>query len=140
VVAGDHRRGGGVKVIEPGHVYDLANSDGPDYQRVRFVRRRDAVGEPLPAREKHPGLLSQELIRVLIDRTLYLYAEAPCDEDTRIVEHLRAALSLYESRASRRAIEKLSKPEEADVCPICHHILCLHVRKLHPLAAREDAA
>jgi hypothetical protein len=66
------------------------------------------------------------LLRVAIDRTLYLYAEAPCDEDTRVVEHLRAALVLYESRAARRSIEKLSKPEQAEVCPICHHVLCQH--------------
>lgn len=118
-----------MKCIQPGHVYDVENADAPGTQRIRFVRRRDNVGEPLPDHLLHPGILSQELLRVLIDRTLYLYAEAPCDEDTEIVEALRRCLTLYESRAARRYIERLSKPEKAEVCPVCHHILCGHVRE-----------
>jgi hypothetical protein len=57
---------------------------------------------------------------------LYLYAEAPCDEDTAIIEHLREALRLYESRAARRHIERLVKPEVHDPCPDCGHLLCRH--------------
>lgn len=117
-----------MKVLEPGHLYELEEVDiiGGANQRVRFVRRRDDRGELLPDDLRKPGILTQELLRVAIDRTLYLYAEAPCDEDTEIIDHLRAALCLYESRASRRAIEKLAKPEEADVCGFCGHILCGH--------------
>lgn len=114
-----------MRVAEPGHVYVLQNLDGDSEQILRFVRRRDEVGEPLHE-GRRPGILTQELLRVAIDRTLYLYAEAPCDEDTEIIEHLRAALSLYESRAARRSIEKLSKPEEASICEKCGHILCQH--------------
>lgn len=115
-----------MKVIESGHVYVVEDADGDSTQTIRFVRRRDEIGEPLPKGYRAPGILSQELLRVLIDRTFYLYEEAPCDEDTQIIEKLRECLQLYESRAARRTIEKLSKPEEAEVCPLCHHILCLH--------------
>lgn len=31
------------------------------------------------------------------------------------------------------------QPEEADVCPVCQHILCQHVRKLHARSIREIA-
>jgi hypothetical protein len=116
-----------VRVVEPGHVYELEEVDvrGPKYtQKLYFVRRRDERGELLS--QSSPGILTQELLRVAIDRTLYLYAEAPCDEDTKILEHLRAALALYESRAARRTIEKLSKVEAARPCGKCGHILCLH--------------
>jgi hypothetical protein len=113
-------------VIAPGHVYTLENVDGTGRQRISFVRRRDAVGELLPPELRIEGILGQELLRVLIDRTLYLYAEAPCDEDTRIIEKLRECLVLYEARAARRSIEKLSKPEVAPTCEKCGHMLCMH--------------
>lgn len=119
-----------MRVIDPGHIYHVHDSDSPDgtTQDIVFVRRRDDNGELLPPERREPGILTQELLRVAIDRTLYLNAEAPCDEDVKIINHLRSALSLYESRAARRTIEKLSKPEAADVCSKCHHILCLHER------------
>lgn len=119
-----------MKVIGPGHLYELSNVDGPGFQTIRFVCRRDERGELLPGEIRSPGILTQELLRVAIDRTLYLYAEAPCDEDTEIIEHLRAALCLYESRAARRMIEKLAKPELADTCEVCGHILCGHKKEI----------
>lgn len=115
-----------MRVIDPGHIYALQNVGGDDEQIVRFVRRRDELGEKLDGSRRTPGALTQELLRVAIDRTLYLYAEAPCDEDTRIIEHLRVALTLFESRASRRVLERLAKPEQASACGICGHILCGH--------------
>jgi len=76
--------------------------------------------------DEHEGILGQELLRVLIDRTLYLNAEVPCPENIAIIDRLRECLRLYESRASRRTIEKMPMPEKMDVCPVCHHILCSH--------------
>lgn len=116
-----------MKVILPGHVYVADNVDGDGEQRIEFVRRRDVFGELLPEGERRQGILTQELLRIAIDRTLYLYREAPCDEDTEIVEALRHALTLYESRAARRSIERLARPEMAGTCPTCGHILCGHV-------------
>lgn len=100
------------------------------YQVIRFVRRRGLNGDPLDVSKRQAGILTQELLRVAIDRTLYLYAEAPCAEDTAIIEHLREALRLYESRASRRTIEKMAKPELAETCQVCGHILCSHQKNL----------
>jgi hypothetical protein len=115
-----------MRVVDAGHVYALENVGGSGEQTIRFVRRRDELGQLLDGSRRSPGVLTQEVLRVAIARTLYLYSEAPCDEDTRILEHLRAALALYESRASRRTIEKLAKPEDAPVCGICGHVLCGH--------------
>lgn len=124
-----------MRVIEPGHVYEVEHVDANDDDRrlnrhstvIRFVRRRDDHGELLPEHDRECGILTQELLRVAIDRTLYLYAEAPCEEDTEILLALRRALVLYESRAARRNIEKLAQPEEQPVCPVCHHIFCTHI-------------
>lgn len=111
-----------MRVIRPGHVYELDNVDGDDKQHIYFVTRRDENGELLPEGLRSEGILTQELLRVAIDRTFYLYAEAPCDEDTEIIEHLRAALTLYETRAARRHIERLSMIERVVPCPDCGHI------------------
>lgn len=113
-----------MKILSPGHTYELENVDGPGSSLIFFVRRRNERGELLTDHSRRAGILTQELLRCAIDRTLYLYAEAPCDEDTKIIEHLREALTLYESRAARRAIERLAKPELEVPCVICGHILC----------------
>lgn len=122
-----------MRVLQGGHAYELENVGGDGVQIIQFVEKRDRNGEILPENQWIRGILSQELLRVLIDRTLYLNAEAPCDEDTEIVECLRRALCLYESRAARRTIEKLTMVERARPCPQCGHILCRH--KPHEAAA-----
>lgn len=121
-----------MRIVEAGHVYEAENVDGPGSQRIAFVRRRDPAGEPLPMAQRAPGMLTQELLRIAIDRTLYLYAEAPCDEDTKIVEKLRECLALYESRAARRIIERTAKPETLLPCSICGHVLCGHLKPQPP--------
>jgi hypothetical protein len=111
-----------MRIVEPGHLYLVKNIDGPGEQEIRFVRRRDE--RALLLDEFKPGILSQELLRVLIDRTRYLNDEDPCAEDVEIIHKLRDCLRLFEARAARRTIEKLPMPETASACPRCHHILC----------------
>jgi hypothetical protein len=104
-----------MRVINPGHHYMMQGVDGGGEQPITFVRRRDSLGELLAQSERSGGVLCQEVLRVLIDRVLYLYTEDPCDEDTEIIRCLRRALVLFETRAARRRIEKLSMPERATV-------------------------
>lgn len=99
------------------------------------MKRRGEDGQLLPESERTPGLLTQELIRVAIDRVRYLNDEDPCAEDVAIIGHLRDVLRLFEARAARRTIEKMPMPEVADACPICHHLLCGHRA---PATARLD--
>lgn len=115
-----------MKIIEPGHIYDVENVDGPGTQRITFVRRRSHDGRLLRDASRHAGILCQELLRVVIDRTRYLNDEDPCHEDVEIINALRGALRSFEARAARRTIEKMPMPELADACPICHHLLCDH--------------
>lgn len=115
-----------MKVIDPGHVYEVQNVDGDGTQTIRFVRRRDDEATMLPQDAREEGILTQELLRVCIDRTLYLHAEAPCPENVIIVNSLCTALREYEARAARRTIEKHPMPERMDVCEECQHALCTH--------------
>lgn len=117
-------------IVEPGHTYGLHNI-GPGLYKdighiVQFKRTRDERGRLLDPAEQREGPLAQELLRVLIDRTLYLNAEDPCNEDVAIVGHLRDALRLYEARAARRTIEKMPMPERESLCGVCGHLLCEH--------------
>lgn len=113
-----------MKALVPGHVYEVQNIDGDGTQVIRFVYRRDSAAELLPEDLREEGIQSQELLRVLIDRTLYLHAEQPWQENVKIIHHLRDALRLYEARATRRSIEKLSMPERHTTCRTCGHVLC----------------
>lgn len=113
-----------MKIIQPGHVYDVENIDGPGTQRIQFTERRGWDAELLPEDKRTPGIQSQELLRVLIDRTIYLHAEQAWHENVDIINHLRAALTLYESRAAHRHLEKLSMIERHLPCSKCGHLLC----------------
>ena len=115
-----------MRVIDPGHIYEVQNVDGDGSQRIEFVRRRDDEAVVLDQTSRREGILTQELLRVAIDRTLYLNAEGPCHENIEIIDCLRRALSLYESRAARRTVEKHPMIERADVCEVCQHLLCSH--------------
>lgn len=113
-----------MKVIEPGHLYEVENVDGDGTQLIQFVHRRDEDARLLPEDQRKEGIQSQELLRVLIDRTLYLHAEQPWSENVKIIQNLRDALRIYEARAARAAIEKLSMPERYEHCRECGHFMC----------------
>ena len=88
-----------MKVIEPGHVYELNQVDAPagETQRLVFVNREDAP---------HPGTQTQEVLRALIDRTIHCDNCLRWDGNDRIVYHLRMALALHEARHLERMVEK----------------------------------
>lgn len=103
-----------MKVIEPGHIYTMDEIDvGIDEGRTRvnpqlvFVNRED---------NPHPGVQTQEVLRVLIDRTIHCDNCLPHPIDTNIIFHLRMALVLHEARALVRKAEKgLIEPENIAV-------------------------
>lgn len=92
-----------MKIVEPGHIYDLDWLDGQPAaddtsNRLIFVNREEGT--------EHAGTQTQEVLRALIDRTQH------CDDCLRwegndlIIHHLRMALVLHESRALARKTEK----------------------------------
>lgn len=88
-----------MKVIEPGHIYELENRlDG--VQRLQFFKDLPE-GEP-----GHDGVLCQEVIRAVIDRVNDLHVQVPSHENVDIVLKLRESLILLEQRAFRRTLGK----------------------------------
>ena len=93
-----------MRVIDPGHLYQLAERDGVSgansLPALRFVKR---VGDRYPGNKPpaYPGTTIQEVIRALIDRAEYVNRQIPCAETEAAIGALKIALLLFEVRASR---------------------------------------
>lgn len=96
-----------IVVLEPGHKYKLPHLESEGFEIVRFVRRSSAMVDY--AQKEHPGTNTQRVIRMLIDRTLYLDAVGTDVDTLDAVYFLRMALFAYEARAWRRKQAKLNK-------------------------------
>lgn len=104
-----------MKVIEPGHIYQLNWLDGkapfnhaasgiPYTDTLVFVNRE--------AGTEHAGTQTQEVIRALIDRTQHCDRCLRWEGNDQIIHHLRMALVLHEARAlERKTVKGLIKPE-----------------------------
>jgi hypothetical protein len=114
-------------VIDPGHEYLLNAIDGGHPQILSFVKRE---GTNYPGNiGTHAGLLTQEVLRVLIDRCKYMNNQGSCAETAVIISSLQTALLAFEVRAARcrgTSIELagLDGIEQEPTCPKCGHIQC----------------
>lgn len=122
--------------IDPGHLYHLnsLDTDSDGSQRLRFVKRE---GPQYPGNVgTWSGTTTQEVLRALIQRTHYVQAQMPCDENVAVLASLRHALWQLEIRAARRRGITL-KPFTPDVerlftCVHCGHITEAHVTECDP--------
>jgi hypothetical protein len=117
-----------MKVIDPGHTYQLDGLDGGEPQTIRFVKRCEPP-EKYPGNVgSYPGTTIQEVLRVLIDRAQYVGRQVPCEETDLAIEAMRDAIRRLEERAARRHGRTLStapdRPELEPTCPTCGHIRC----------------
>lgn len=115
-----------MKVIDPGHCYDLTVFDGAGEQVLRFMKRE---GPGFPFNVGHyPGTNCQEVIRALIERVKYLDRQIACAENAMILSGLRTALIAFETRAARRHRRELPalpvEVEDMPTCKTCGHIGC----------------
>ena len=116
-----------MKIIDPGHEYLLDGVGGTSPQRIIFVKNE---GEKYPGNIGfHGGVLTQELLRVCIDRTKYLNNQGSCMETELALSAMRQALSWYEVRAARcRGTHIEGKHsnalDAAPVCDTCGHNQC----------------
>lgn len=116
-----------MKVIDPGHEYQLDGVGGYPPQHIVFVKNE---GKKYPGNVGfHGGVITQELLRVCIDRTKYLNDQGSCMETELALSAMRQALAWYEVRAARcrgTYIEgdHASALDAAEVCPTCGHNQC----------------
>ena len=121
-----------MKVIDPGHEYELDSYDGGEPVRLVFLKRE---GEGYPFNEgHHSGTNCQEVLRALIDRVKYLQKQIACEENECIINKLRSCLWEFEKRAAKRHGRASVFPwqeqyqvlpvEDQPTCAGCGHIGC----------------
>jgi len=120
-----------MKILDEGHIYEMDTIDGADFykQTIVFVKRNDPSDKYPGNNTSFPGVLSQEVIRVLIDRVKYLDNQQPCEENIEILWHLRASIEYFEERTHRIHNKEfpninIDTIESYTPCPKCGHILC----------------
>lgn len=116
-----------MKVLDPGHYYELDSLDGCFVNALVFVKRQ---GAKYPGNiGAHSGTTSQEVLRALIDRAEYVNAQTPCAETQLACDLMRTALWLLESRAARRHGRPFTVSADevvsgAGKCRLCGHVGC----------------
>lgn len=117
-----------MRVLDPGHRYLAEGVAGADPLEVVFVKNR---GEKYPGNtgEPHPGLLCQDLMRILIDRIAYLNSQGSCMETEHALAAQRQALAWFEVRAARCRGDHIDLPhaeslEKEPICGVCGHNAC----------------
>lgn len=99
-----------MKILDPGHIYELRQLGDNETQLLKFVKRS---GGAITYQTEWPGLQTQEVLRALIDRTKYLDGVLPCKETVEALRHLRLALYWYEVRAARRKKNNINRTERS---------------------------
>lgn len=130
-----------MKIIEPGHIYELDWLDGiPPLEcdisewdfltpTLVFVKRE---GDKYPGNTgHHPGTNIQEVVRALIDRVKYLDGQIEHPRNTFVLQHLRAVIYQLEMRAAQRhnrelklSADEVFNIEIVETCKKCGHIGC----------------
>lgn len=97
-----------MKVLETGHIYQPVNRrvEGKGITTVKQIEDQTITFINKQPGQEHDGTTTQEVIRILIDRTRHCANCMPHPNNERIVYHLRMALVLHEARALERKTEK----------------------------------
>lgn len=128
-----------MKMIEPGHRYKIQDypctNEEPDLLSLQEIQFVEKVGNKFPGNLKEEnGTNCQEILRVLINRCIYLNNQKPSPKTIRIIEQLRNTLYLFEYHAAELKDKldvffqmKSIRPnlvgiEEINPCKICGHI------------------
>lgn len=99
-----------MEVLEKGHIYRPAIRKipgGTTYLDVGGIKPQQTITfiNKEPGRE-HDGTTTQEVLRILLDRTRHCNNCLPHRNNEQVIYHLRMALVLHEARALERKMEK----------------------------------
>ena len=80
-----------MKVITPGHKYDLDNFENDDSQRIQFIQK-SAFNTQGELRTVSDGTTNEEVLLMLIDRMEFLNRLIPCRETSIAITKVQEAL------------------------------------------------
>lgn len=98
-----------MKVITPGHKYELENHEHPidvPNQTLQFIEKKPA-GDGFPEGSLitvNEGTTNEEVLRVLIDRMNSMQAKFPCWENAIATTHFETGLLWLEKRTADRKV------------------------------------
>jgi hypothetical protein len=102
-----------MRVIQRGHRYSLDHVGGKEHSEIQFQNKE-------PGQECE-GVTTQEILRVLIDRTHYCNNCLPHRVNEQIIWYFRMAIALHEARALEQKVAKGEiKPEFEPLGPDGH--------------------
>lgn len=122
-----------MKIIDPGHKYELDHLDGINKSILTFVKRE---GNKFPGNIGHyEGTNLQEVLRILINRIEYLNNQVPDKRNLVIIHKLLKSIWLLEDRAAERHNRDFDYHyidiDKEPTCNNCGHIGCNGECKLH---------
>lgn len=94
-----------MKIIDPAHIYELQNFEGESTQILKFIKKEPSKNDSTVLETVMNGTTTEEVLDVLIDRTMKLQAKFPCEENEKAIEGLKIARFWFDRRTTRR-IEK----------------------------------
>lgn len=109
-----------MKVLDPGHLYELNNLMSNTKSELRFMKDWEIHGDG------YEGTYCQEVLRAIIDRVETLNAERPWSGNDQIIFHARMMIAGFEARALIRRVEKNNlQIEKLPVAPDGHIYMSL---------------
>ena len=93
-----------MKVIVPGHLYELANFENKDAegQKLQFIQKEPVAEGSTELKTVSDGTTNEELLEVLIDRMQFLQSKSPCRENAITITKLEEALMWQNKRTADR--------------------------------------
>lgn len=105
-----------MKVLTPGHKYELANFEAnlPELnQRLQFIEKIQTELNPTKLVTINDGTTNEEVLRVLIDRLVYLNNKFSCRENALAITKLEEALMWLEKRTADRKVRGVEGQHKA---------------------------
>ena len=94
-----------MNVIKEGHNYILDSFEGNNDQHLQFIEKyssKDLTEKKNKLVTLNDGTTNEEVLKVLINRLIYLNNKMSCEENIKAIYHLKAALKELEKRTSKR--------------------------------------
>ena len=99
-----------MKILKPGHKYELENFESPKLQgqEIQFIEKeQDSNNLSGPYITINDGCTTEEVLKVLINRNIFLQRILPCKESEIAVDKMEEALMWLNKRTEDRLIRKV---------------------------------
>jgi hypothetical protein len=102
------QEGNGMKVLTPGHRYELDNLEptlpGAVKQTIQFIEKEPVLAGSTQLGTVNDGTTNEEVLKVLIDRLAFLQAKFACRENAIAITKLEEALMWLNKRTADRKV------------------------------------